>query len=91
MLAGVTAAKTNRRGLDLFRDYERTGNIQLLQEAITLFREAADATPAAHLYRPAYLSNLGTALKTRFERTGQQPDLDQAITRVSPPSVERSS
>ena len=28
---------------------------------------------------PGYLSNLGTALRARFERTGQQADLDQAL------------
>ena len=44
--------------------------------------EAVDATPAGHPYRPA-LANLGAALQARFGRTGQQADLDQAITRLS--------
>jgi hypothetical protein len=73
MPAGVTAATTNRRGLDLFRDYERTGNLQLLQEAITLFRDAAGATPAGHPHRPERVSDLDLALKIRLERTGHKP------------------
>jgi tetratricopeptide (TPR) repeat protein len=87
MPAGGTAADANSRGLELFNNYERTGNLQLLQEAITLFQKAVDATPAGHAYRPAYLTNLGTALKARFERTGQQPDLEAVgATRAGHPS-----
>jgi hypothetical protein len=70
MPADVTAASTNRRGLELFSDYERTGNIQLLQEAITLFREAADATPASDPFRPRVVYGLETALRIRRERFG---------------------
>jgi hypothetical protein len=40
---------------------------------------AVDATPADHPNRPTYLSNLGAALLTRFNRTGQKAALDQAI------------
>ena len=36
--------------------------------------------PGRHPDRPRFLSNLGNALQARFERTGQQADLDQAIT-----------
>ena len=37
------------------------------------------ATPADHPDRAMYLSNLGTALQARFERTGAAADLDAAI------------
>ena len=37
------------------------------------------ATPADHPDRAVYLSNLGLALWTRFERTGDRADLDAAI------------
>ena len=40
---------------------------------------AVDATPADHPNRARYLSNLGSALQTRFERTGALADLDAAI------------
>lgn len=83
MTDGVTAFKANRRGLELYADYERTGNIQLLQAAITAFREAAGVTPADHPGRPGYLFNLAVALQTRFKSTGLPADLDQVITRLS--------
>jgi tetratricopeptide (TPR) repeat protein len=37
------------------------------------------AAPADHPYRLEYLSNLGIALRTRFERAGAAGDLDAAI------------
>ena len=37
------------------------------------------ATPDDHPGRAMYLSNLGSALQTRFERTGGRPDLDAAV------------
>ena len=39
------------------------------------------ATPADHPDRAATLSNLGVALRTRFERAGDRADLDAAIDR----------
>lgn len=74
------AAKANDRAAVLYQNYRLNGDIQLLQSAVTLFREAVDATPAGHPSRPAMLSNLGAALRARFERAGQLTDLDQAIT-----------
>jgi hypothetical protein len=38
------------------------------------------ASPAYHLYRAMYPSNLSGALQIRFERTGDMDDLDAAIT-----------
>ena len=46
-------------------------------------RQAVAATPADHPDRAMYLSNLGDALRIRFERTGDQADLDAAIDRRS--------
>jgi hypothetical protein len=37
------------------------------------------AAPAGHPDRAGYLSNLGIALRTRSERTGDRADLDAAI------------
>ena len=70
-------------GTALLARFERTGQLADLDQALTVSREAVDATPAGHPDRPRHLSNLGTALLARFERTGQQADLDQAITRFS--------
>ena len=78
--AGVGASQVAARADALRNDYQRTGNIQLLQNVITLLREAVDATPPGHPQRPRYLTSLGSALRTRYERLGQLADLDQAIT-----------
>ena len=82
-------AEASARGTALYQDYQRTGNIQLLHTAITLFRDAVDGTPADHPDRTGRLANLGNALRTQFERTGQQADLEEAITllamRPTPP------
>ena len=44
-------------------------------------RQAADLTPPGHPRLAIYLSNLGTALHTRFERAGDSADLDDASTK----------
>ena len=57
-----------------------------LDEAVTLLRKAVAITPAGHLTteghldRAETLSNLGSALRTRSDRTGQPADLDEAVT-----------
>ena len=78
--ADFTAAEATDRGTVLFGNYQRTGNIQLLRAATSHFSEAVGAAPADHPDRPGMLSNLGAARRARFERIGQQADLDQAIT-----------
>jgi CHAT domain len=82
-VGATAAAEATDRGMALYEEYQQTANLQLLQAATLLFREAADTTPADHPDRPWYLSNLGTALWKRYERTGWQADLDQAITWLS--------
>jgi len=77
--AGDAAAEATARADARYNDYQRTGNIQLLQAAITLYQEAVAATPAGHPGRPAMLVSLGRALQARFGRTGQLADLDQLI------------
>ena len=74
-------------GTALYDDYQRTGNIELLQNAITLFREAVAAAPADHPDRPGILSSLGAALRTRFGRTGSR----RTWNRPSPSAGRRST
>ena len=80
--AELTAAEATDRGAVMFGNYQRTGNVQLLQAAIGQFSHAA-AVPAGYPGRPGYLSNLGAALRARFERTGGLADLEQAINRLT--------
>jgi len=70
----------NSQAIRLVEAYRRTGRLDLLNAAIDLFRDAVAATPPSDPDRPLYLSNLGPALRLRFERTGQLADLDEAIT-----------
>ena len=50
-----------------------------MDAAIDLLRQAVAAIPPGHPSRAASLSDLGLALRVRFERTGSQPDLDDAV------------
>ena len=70
--------EANHRGEAMYEEYERTGSIEVLQTAITLFRETVDSAAADHP-RTRALTNLAAAVVARFRRTGQQSDLDQAI------------
>ena len=72
MLSGLGIALRTRFG--------RTGQQADLDQAITGFSAALDATPTDHPDRARWLSNLGIALRARSERTGWQEDLDRAVT-----------
>jgi hypothetical protein len=51
-----------------------------LDQAIDLLRQSIQPVPENHPDRPMYLSNLGIGLQTRFRRTGNLADLDEAIS-----------
>ena len=77
--SGDAAADANRRGNELAREYQRAWNKQHLDSAIDHFRQAVTTASTGHPYRAMYMSNLGEALRTRFELTGQPGDLDEAV------------
>jgi hypothetical protein len=52
------------------------------EKAVAAAREAVASTPATHVRRPGRLLNLGVALYTRYTRTGNLPDADEAIQSV---------
>ncbi len=56
------------------------GNLDDLDRAISVGREAVAAVPRGHPGAAACLSNLGAALRTRYEHTGDTGALDEAIT-----------
>jgi hypothetical protein len=61
-------------GVARLREYERTGDLEHLERAISLFRqEVLDGRTGGALH------SLGMALLRRFERTGQPADLDEAV------------
>jgi CHAT domain/Tetratricopeptide repeat len=64
------------RAMEMFTAYQRTGELSLLTGAIALFRATAHA---GHPDRSAVLSNLGTALRAVYERTGDVGVLEEAV------------
>jgi hypothetical protein len=71
-------ASPHDTGVALLREYERTGQVDHLERAISLFRQGVleqQPDPAGGLY------SLGVALLRRFERFGEPADLHEAIER----------
>ena len=67
-------------GLEALDEYKSSGRPELLETAVSTFRDAVTVIPPGHPDRAVTLSNLGAALFTRFEQTGDFADLDAAIT-----------
>ncbi|WP_405395161.1 CHAT domain-containing protein [Microbispora hainanensis] len=57
------------KAVEKIERYERSGRRNALEQAISLFRQALDATPADSINRPNRLYNLGLALSMWFEET----------------------
>ncbi|MFE2267478.1 CHAT domain-containing tetratricopeptide repeat protein [Streptomyces griseosporeus] len=65
-------------------------DVSLTSAAVQLWQRIVAATPAEHPDRAAMLTNLGTALRARFEQTGELGDLDEALS-VSRQAVRDAS
>jgi tetratricopeptide (TPR) repeat protein len=50
-----------------------------LEKSIGFYKHALELFPGSHPNRSASLNNLANALSTRFEQTGQLPDLEDSI------------
>ncbi|GKZ32885.1 hypothetical protein AbraIFM66950_002571 [Aspergillus brasiliensis] len=59
--------------------FNRTGNLDDLEAAISHARDAVAATPVNHPNRAGYLSNLSNRLSSRYDRTGNLDGLESAI------------
>jgi tetratricopeptide (TPR) repeat protein len=57
----------------------RTGGLSELNQAVESLQGALDKTPRDYPGRAGWLTNLGTALRARFEHDGQPADLEAAI------------
>ncbi|KAJ5413883.1 CHAT domain-containing protein [Penicillium cosmopolitanum] len=60
--------------------YSRTGAIADLEEALSIARQAINATPSDHPDRAGQLSRLGSCLGDRYSRTRAIADLEEAIS-----------
>ncbi|KAH6904715.1 CHAT domain-containing protein [Coprinopsis sp. MPI-PUGE-AT-0042] len=70
----------NNSGVDLMRQFERTGDLATVTEAITVLYRAVQLTPKGHADLPGRLSNLGNSFLCRFENTGDLSDIAEAIS-----------
>jgi len=68
----------NTPGRELYLEYERTGDTEALRAGIHAFGLAAAAS-AGHPDHCVFLSNLGTAWRALYERTGDQVILREAV------------
>jgi tetratricopeptide (TPR) repeat protein len=76
------ASRLNNLSHKLEIRYERTGNIEDLEEAIRKAEQAIDMTPKGHPDMAGRMSNLGNKLERRYIRTGSIEDLEKAIRRA---------
>ena len=63
----------------LGKEFERTGELAVLEEAIEVSRQAVDGTPKQHQARLRRLHNLGNRLESHYERKGSVTSLQEAI------------
>jgi tetratricopeptide (TPR) repeat protein len=75
-----SAVLASHLGLLLRRQYERTGSLSDLNEAIDIGRSAAIVDDKSS--GPMIWTNLSTMLEARFTRLGDSSDLDEAIAVV---------
>lgn len=71
------AGSPNHAGL-LLEKFERSGDLEHLEEALSEYRETLAETPPNAPARAGLVNDLGNALRVRFEHTGSESDLDQA-------------
>jgi tetratricopeptide (TPR) repeat protein len=87
--AANTASLTNQ-AIDVFNAYHSTGQRELLDRAVALFRAALAAAPEGHPDRTACLSNLVGALRALFECIGEREVLVEAV-RIGLAAVEATA
>jgi tetratricopeptide (TPR) repeat protein len=76
------ARMLNNLGRKLEDQYDRTGKIEDLEQAIRVSRQAVDITPGDHPDLAVLLNDLGNQLGSRYERTGKIEDLEEAIRMI---------
>ncbi|KAH6888911.1 TPR-like protein [Coprinopsis sp. MPI-PUGE-AT-0042] len=70
----------NDIGVDMMREFERTGDLVTVNEAMAVLYRVVQLTPEGHANLPACLNNLGSSFQRRFERTGDLSDIAEAIS-----------
>ena len=68
-----------RLAIDAITSYQRTGQRELLDQSVALFRAALAATPEDHPAHAGRQNDLGGALRMLFARTGELDALVEAV------------
>ncbi|KAF5369560.1 hypothetical protein D9758_002654 [Tetrapyrgos nigripes] len=67
------------RNISLLKQVEDNRELELVESAITNIQAAMELITGDDPRKPVYLTNLGNALKSRFDRLGNREDLERAI------------
>ncbi|KAH6918213.1 CHAT domain-containing protein [Coprinopsis sp. MPI-PUGE-AT-0042] len=70
----------NNSAVGLIKQFERTGDLSTISQAIAVLHRAVQLTPKGHACLPGCLSNLGSSFQRRFEHTGDLSDIAKAIS-----------
>jgi len=73
------ASRLHRLGAKLYDRYERTDQIDDINQAIHYYHQAVKVTPDKHPDRASLFQSLGAKLRGRYHRIGKINDLDQSI------------
>ncbi|KAJ4178413.1 hypothetical protein NW767_014870 [Fusarium falciforme] len=66
-------------GIDLGKKYVATGDIEVLNEAVSFARRAVEVTPETDLDRAVWASSLSIQLRQRYTRIGARADITEAV------------
>ncbi|KIM86377.1 hypothetical protein PILCRDRAFT_816309, partial [Piloderma croceum F 1598] len=70
----------DKHGLFFLRRFERLGEIEDIEKAISFLGDGVQRTPDEHRDKPSRLNNLGISRRRRFERLGEMGDIEKAIS-----------
>jgi tetratricopeptide (TPR) repeat protein len=73
--------KVFEAGVAAYLDFERTGNLESLEEAIVVFEGLLLITPESHPALHRIFNNIGAYIFRRFQQFGRLSDLNKAIAR----------
>ena len=72
----------NGQSIEARREFDRSGDLAKLDEAIEKGRQAVACTPPKHSLRPVTLTNLGTSLLRKYEHSSSPVILNEALRKA---------
>src|SRR5438876_5787731 len=77
--SGGTSSAALDAAHSLWAQFKRSGNLDDLDNAVRMHRQALELTSIDNPYYAALLSEFGAVLEIRFERRGEFADLEEAL------------